>query len=131
MGAWGLGPFDNDDAGDWAWGLEESDGFSAVQDALQAVVGGDDYLEAPTCSEAVAAAETVAACLGRPVDGLPDEVRTWVGEHPVVPRDIIDLARRAVTAIEARSELRELWEETEHFDDWRKSMSDLAARLRG
>lgn len=30
MGAWGHGPFDNDDAGDWVWELEESEDFSVV-----------------------------------------------------------------------------------------------------
>ncbi|MCB9886839.1 MAG: DUF4259 domain-containing protein [Planctomycetes bacterium] len=131
MGAWGHGSFDNDDAGDWVWELEESSDFRVVKTALDAVVSESDHLEAPACSEAVAAAEIVAAALGRPVAELPDEARAWVEEHRDVPPDIAILARRAVTAIADKSELRDLWEESEYFAQWQSSMADLAARIAG
>ena len=130
MGAWGHGSFDNDDAGDWVWGLEEAADFEVVKAALDAVVSESDYFEAPTCSEAVASAEIVAAALGRPVEGLPEEAAAWVEQHRDVPPDLVALAQQAITRIADKSELRELWEESEHFAEWQSALGDLTARLR-
>ena len=41
------------------------------------------YLESPTCSEALAAAEVVAALAGRPAPDLPEEVRADMTFVPV------------------------------------------------
>ena len=44
--------------------------------------------------------------------------------------DIADKARRAlVLVLSDASELRELWEDSEHFDEWRASVDDLSARM--
>ncbi len=131
MGAWGHGSFENDDAGDWVWELGEASDFGVVKTALDAVVSEDGYLEAPTCSEAIAAAEIVAAALGSPVAGLSDEAAAWVEEHRDVPADVVELARRALAVIQDKSELRELWEESQHFAEWESAMADLGARIAG
>lgn len=128
MGAWGHGPFENDDAGDWIGELEDANDFWAfVRSTLDSIASaGDEYLEAPDCSMTVAAAEVVAASLGRPVD---EEVQAWVSGQSAAPTEIVDLARRAVGAIKSKSELRELWEEGDGFEEWLASMKDLEARL--
>ncbi len=131
MGAWGHGPFENDDAGDWIAELEESEDFSVVQAALEAVVRPGTYLEAPECSTAIAAAEVVAASLGRPVTGLPEEAGAWIAARGAAPPRIVGLAKQALAAIRSESELRDLWEEGDGFDEWVKSMSDLEARIAG
>ena len=119
MGAWGYGPFDNDDAGDWVWELEKTTDFSVVQTALDSIVSADgEYLEAPDCSLAIAAAEVVAASLGKPVDKLPDDVRRWLGGRGATQPDLVSLAKQAVASIKVSSELRELWEESDHLDEW-------------
>jgi hypothetical protein len=71
MGAWGFGSFDNDDAADWIFELEESSGVTALVSAFKAIKP-DRYLEAPECSVALAAAEVVAALRGRPLPTLKD-----------------------------------------------------------
>jgi hypothetical protein len=38
MGAWSHEPFGNDDANDWAYGLEEAEDLSYVEEALNAVL---------------------------------------------------------------------------------------------
>ena len=130
MGAWGHGPFENDDAGDWICELEDSNDFSVVEAALEAVARpGTDTLEAPDCSTAVAAAEVVAASLGHPVAGLPEEAVAWVAGRKAAPPRIVGLAKKALAAIKSKSELRDLWEESDGFDEWSKSVSDLEARL--
>ncbi len=62
MGSCGHGPFDNDDAADWASQFSELDGsagLAAIHEAFSAAAR-DGYLEAPDGSVAVAAAEVVA-----------------------------------------------------------------------
>ena len=65
MGAWGADPFDNDDAGDWAWGFADADsatGISIVDAAL--AVASDSPIDAPTGAITVAAATVVTWLLG-------------------------------------------------------------------
>jgi hypothetical protein len=132
MGAWGHGPFENDDAGDWVLELEESEDFSVVQAALESVTRqGGAEIEAPDCSIAVAAAEVVAASLGRPVAGLPDEAATWVAGRGAAPKTVVALAKQALMAVKSKSELRDLWEESDCFGEWVKSLVSLEARLAG
>jgi hypothetical protein len=131
MGAWGVESFANDDALDWAAELEEADGHARMRAALEAVTEAEgEYLEAPQCSAALAAAEVVAALRGRPAADLPENVAAWVAAHRgAADEGLADLARRAVESVEARSELRELWEESDDFAAWRADLAALRARL--
>lgn len=129
MGAWGIGSFDNDDAADWVYELEESGGAEAISEALRAI-GPDGYLEAPDCSIALAAAEVLAALKGQPSESLPPEVITWVNDNPVeVDDDLLGLALMAIHRIETESELKDLWEESGESDEWVATLNDLKERL--
>jgi hypothetical protein len=130
MGAWGAGSFENDDAMDWVVGLAEGSGDAVLRDALTPIATTDDrYLEAPDCSIAVAAAEAVAAARGHANASLPDEVVGWVRKKPEVTGELVALARSAVDRIAAKSELRDLWDESDSAETWRAAMTDLRARL--
>jgi hypothetical protein len=129
MGTWGIGPFENDTAADWAWALEEASDLAPIEAALDAV-GSGSYLDADLAAEAIAAVEVLAALRGRPTTGLPDEVRAWVAAHAqAVPDALLVDARRAVDAVAEHSELRELWEESDEYAAWRRGIEDLRARL--
>lgn len=131
MGAWGTGSFDNDDALDWAFGLEDADGDELLQAAFEAT-SGDEDLESPDCCVALAAAEIVAAWLGEPVDTLPAEIVDWIGGQEEPPDDdLVIHARDAVGRVGAKSELRELWEDTEDYQAWDGGLEDLLSRLGG
>ncbi len=134
MGAWGLKSFENDDALDWVAAFDEG-GAPAVIEALQAAIEAsrdEDFgLEAPEASQGLAAAEIVAAArhgdrsrlpeaASRTLDKCVDELAT--GEH-------IELAKEAVQLVMSKSELRELWEETEEFDNWLADVERLAKQL--
>jgi hypothetical protein len=130
MGAWGAGSFDNDDAMDWASGLAEGSADIALRQALAPFASTEDsYLEAPTCSVAIAAAEAVAAARGHPSTSMPEEVTGWVKTKPVVGTDLVTLARAALDRIVRKSELKELWDASDSAEDWRTAISDLRARL--
>ena len=79
---------------------------------------------------AIAAGEVIAAALGRPVDGLGDEILGLA--NALAPSITPEHAARARTAVErvlAGSEVAELWAETEDDDEWRGLVEDLIRRL--
>jgi hypothetical protein len=138
MGAWGWGSFENDEALDWVFELEQSKDLSVITGTLDANIDSDDdYLDATDCSMALAAAETVAALAGRPEPSLPEEVARWVKdrqkessqEGPFVDESVTAKARRAIEAILSDSELKELWEETDELEQWKATVTDLLVRL--
>ncbi len=134
MGAWGAGPFDNDDAGDWAYDFEGADGAEGLRILGEALdVGGDEYLEAPDGAIAVAAA-TVVTWLQEP-SSIPEsaygeDAAAWVRSAGVTPSDELrSAARRALDRVRSdESELAELWTEADD-DSWRASVDELASRL--
>ena len=130
MGAWGVGTFENDDASDWVYQLEEAGDLTLVREALGAAADPAGYLESPTCSEALAAAEVVAALTGKAAPDLPEEVRAWVAEHRTrVPADLVTLTVRAIDQIAADSELKELWAESDESAAWADRLVELRGRL--
>lgn len=129
MGAWGIGNFDNDDAADWVYELADSQGTDILVAALEQATSAG-YLEAPESSIALAAAEIVAALLGNPATTLPDEVREWATANDVeVDHDLLSLARAAVKRIKEESELQELFQDSDHYEQWVALEDDLIKRL--
>lgn len=132
MGAWGAGVFENDDAADWVWELEDDENGSVVIAALSEIVDTpvDDYIEAPEASNALAAAEIVAAARGHHGAELPSEAREWIRVNAArVDAAWLALAAGAVERISIDSELKELWDEA-GSDEWPRVVADLLARLR-
>ncbi len=130
MGAWGTGSFENDDAMDWVSELAAGSGDAALRAALMRVASGDDhYLESPDCSIAIAAAEAVAAAQGHPSGSLPEEVARWVETKPIVATELAAVAMAAVDRIVRKSELKDLWDESDSPEAWRDAMTDLRRRL--
>ena len=136
MGAWGTGPFENDDAMDWVAELEAAPDLVAVRSALQAVTTAEEYIDAPVGSIALASAEVVAALRGRPVVDLPKEVTDWVAkQRGLFDAALLTMAAHAVQIVlnePSRSELSELWNEAEDEDRdaWRATTRSLLERLR-
>jgi hypothetical protein len=131
MGTWGTGPFDDDNASDWVWELQEAADWRVVEDALRgaAEVDAGAYLEAPDGQIAWAAATVVAAADASTVT-VPDEVSRWVEAHKSSrPSDIRPLASTALRRVLAdNSELVELWQEAGD-EEWRANVQRVAAAL--
>ncbi len=89
MGAWGVLTFDNDDANDWAYGLDDVDDLSLVESTFDVLEESDDYLEAPDASNALAACEVLARLNGKPgyKNSYTEKVDDWVAAHPLKPSD--------------------------------------------
>jgi hypothetical protein len=134
MGAWGVQAFDNDDANDWAYGLDEVDDLSLVESAFAAVEFADVYLEAPDGSTGLAACEVVASLNGNAgyTNAYTAKVDQWVAAHPLKPSSaLLARANAAIDRILADdSELQELWSESDDNEQWIASVQDLRERLR-
>lgn len=134
MGTRGVLAFDNDDANDWAHGLEDVADLSLVEAAFDVVVAANQYLEAPDASNALAACEVLARLKGNVgySNSYTETVDQWVAEHPVEPPD--ELLTRASRVVERilgdNSELRELWGESDDNDQWIAAVHELLERLR-
>jgi hypothetical protein len=124
-----LTTFENDDALDWVYLLEKAQDMSIVEEALSLVLDGEEYLESPDCCTALAAAEVIAALHGSPSSFLPDEVTRWVSGKGEPEPALLSRAKRAVEAVLQASELKELWEETDEYEDWLEEVEGLLERL--
>ncbi len=128
MGAWSHEPFGNDDANDWAYGLENVDDLSLIEQTLDIVLEADEYLEAPEASEAVAAVEVLAKILGKGTqsDSYTEKVDVWVKSVSIRPdAALLSKAKRVLQRVlDDNSELRELWEESDSTD-WLDSIVAL------
>ncbi len=130
MAAGGVGNFDNDDALDWVSELEHVKNSALITETLKLVTErGDEYLEAPEASRALAAAEVVAALNHAGSPHLPAEVKQWVSRHQIGSPSLTQLALKAIHRIETSSELSELWDEFDDAADWYDVLDDLEARL--
>lgn len=131
MGAWGTGPFENDDALDWAYELDEAPELSTVRDALAATMDTDGYLEAPEAARAVGAAVVVAATFDGDLRGLPTEVVGWIRDHPdAAARGDARLAVDALArVVSEESELRAVWADAPDGAAWAGEVVKLRVRL--
>lgn len=132
MGAWDTGSFDNDDAMDWLYDLEDSSDTSVLSAALQEVLGkGEDYLEVPECSVGIAAAEIIAALSDNASPKLPDNAKAWVENNADLELgSLITKSLKAVKLIRADSELKDVWEESEEeAAGWLAAVDNLLSRL--
>lgn len=133
MGAWSHEVFGNDDALDWAHGLEEVDDLSLIEAALDAVTDeGEGQLEAPQACEALAAIELIARLRGHVgEEGCPEVVEDWIAATRPTPSEA--LVKQALAVLDRivgdDSELKELWVESDSGEDWLASVADLRRRL--
>jgi hypothetical protein len=110
MGAWGHKTFENDDASDWLYELEESSDLSVIESALTF----EGYIEAPDGCNALAAAEILLALAGKPHSKLPENAAACVAEHSHLnSTKLFPVAAASLTQVLSdNSELKELWQET-------------------
>ncbi len=129
-GAWGEGSFENDDALDWVAECTRSNGINAVVLTFDAALQAT-YIEAPEGAAAVAAAEVVAAALGKPSKDLPAGLQAWLRrQHPRQLARLAPTAKKALARVQDPkvSELRQLWSE-EKSSKWTAVIAGLEARL--
>lgn len=131
MGAWGVGPFDNDDALDLLY-LIESDSRQVLIERLGKVVSKrhDESIDVDEAGAVIAATALVGARMsGLPVgDPLADE---WLDANPTfeVDAELSDLALRGIRRVAANSELRDLMHEEGLVEAWDEANLTVMGRL--
>ena len=130
MSVWGVGIFDNDDALDWIYDLADSGSLARVSATLDLIVRNkDDPPELSDSRIALAAAEVIASMHGDPSLDLPEEAEEWVGDKILENENLRAKAEDAVAIILRNSELKEKWENSSSFEEWRIKLQDLLKRL--
>lgn len=134
MGVWEGTIFSHDMAANWTDYLAEDGSVAEVAELLTEVaeLSADRYLEDERALESLAAAELVAAALGRPVVSSRYNERSlaWAARNP----ELAELRSVAVKAIErVQTPKSELWLEvnadTESLNEWTAGVADLLQRL--
>jgi len=130
-GAWGHGSFENDDALDWTEELLVARDIGVILIAFTAVENSSTYIDAPDASSAVAAAEVVAAMLGKPSSDMPARLKAWLETHRTsIPPELAVRARRIIVTVQGTSsELNGLWSDSASYAAWRATLEDLSNRL--
>ncbi len=142
MGAWGINTFENDGAMDWLGDFLDDpsekrliDTFSPEPTVIQPGFVGKLMGKKPETistelegEEVLAAAEVVATISGRPSTSNPDELNKLPSIS--IQPETITKALAAVEAIMAESNLKDCWEGTEDFENWKATVDDLCERLR-
>jgi hypothetical protein len=132
MGAWGEKAFQNDAALDWLAELATG-GVAALRSTLSRVADSDqeDEVDVDDGSSAIAAAEIVAAALGRGKDRLTMAANAWLdAHHGALSAEDLKLANRAVRRVLSEgSELRALWDENDSDFAWHSDVGVLLERL--
>lgn len=132
MGTWGISAFENDNALDWLGDFCDDPSEEVLTDAFTFVNEiGEEYLEAPESENALIAAEVVSSLINSPSSDLLEHSKECIDSQQIKPdAEMISSAIKAVERVKADSELKELWEETDDFQEWNKIVDDLIVRLK-
>ncbi|CDG81457.1 DUF4259 domain-containing protein [Janthinobacterium agaricidamnosum] len=134
MATWSADAFGNDYAMDWAQDLQEYKNLELIETTLDNVIDShEEILEAPFAAEALAAVDVLLRLLGKPGSEDIADIDGWVGrrQQNVTP-PLIGKARAALARIlSEQSELRQLWQESEHYDAWQSAVAALQNGLPG
>src|SRR5690242_9698883 len=128
MGAWGIGPFENDGAGDFEAQLchFHPENIAFLRETFEQALADEEYLEVDVGQAVIACAALLAAMRGLEVAGISKRLRGWMERN--AKADISPLIPTALAALDAvmsdgeRSEIYELWEEGTvgtYFQDWK------------
>lgn len=124
MGAWGAGSFENDTALDFAGEIES---LEHVEDAFEAE--GAEEIDADLACRVIVAAECVAAMRGHRNGDMPRDLAERVHTFGKPSIELYDTARNNLSAVMSRSELLELWGESEEKESFARAVTDLMERL--
>lgn len=129
MGAWGHGNLENDTVLDWVGDLLETKDLDLMVEAIDMVLD-EGYLDADTASIGIGAIEILAALQDRPgKEEYDEELEEWINQHKGQGKELLKSAQSALRKILADSELKELWEESDSYDQWVTTIQELESRL--
>jgi hypothetical protein len=132
VSSWRLPTFENEEARDWLNDLIDERDVYFVHNTLEIIV---DYPpgEKPECWDcccALAAAEMVAAALGKPPADFPEEAQGWLDAYGLdVDNEVISLTIKAIERIGTNSCLKDELTADGDTASWQRNLDDLRKRL--
>ena len=116
MGAWGIKPFENDAASDWFHKILNNNYNEIFKITFK--IEDENYIEVEKASKIVAASEILAKIISKSKT-LPNQIKKQIFETANLEK----LAKDAIKALNFvqsdKSELNELWQETNDYDTWK------------
>jgi hypothetical protein len=130
MGSWGFKTLQDDAVLDWIGSFGRDPNISHIHSALYPVANAKDMAIGDlAAANALAAAEVVAAMNGNPCQLLPPQVLHWATQQGRPAPELEQLADAAVARVFTSSELRDIWEDSDGLDAWKREIDNLRARL--
>ncbi len=130
MGAWGIGPFDNDDAQDFVLDLADVPDDELARRLAEALALPSGYLEVPEASIAVAAAALVAVGAGMAPPESPTVCEFMANRSVPTTTALREAAKAALDRVASQdSELWELWQDAGEADQVLASHEAINGRL--
>ena len=124
---------ENDAAADWLVKLDGKRGVGPIKDVirLQVPMFLSHYFSAEPAERVLAAGQLLAAKCG--LDGgveTPPAAEAYLKTLRRPKADLLEMAEAGVRRVVEKSELRDLWEDSDHFEAWKAQAEGLADRLR-
>ena len=130
MGAWGTRNFENDGSQDWIFDLMDNRDGGLVSDTMARIINNHEALELSDCEEALAAAELVAALVGKPSEDFPEDPLEQLDRlNLIATRALRNQAIATVNKIIAGSGMKNYWEQEGNLDSWMAIETNLIKRL--
>lgn len=127
---WDVSSFGNEEANEWLKILINSLTTDPIANAIEAVHGNEQFIDAQDGERAIAAAEVVAASRGCGSEEFPPAALLWIkAQQYMAPDELLDKSVLVVDRISKKSELRDLWDGTEANKPWLALIADLKSRL--
>ncbi|GGG50267.1 DUF4259 domain-containing protein [Hymenobacter glacieicola] len=128
MATWDYHNFDNDAAADLAEEFRRNPNEALLYEVLATAAEAEEVLDEEEGSQALAAAEIVAAIHGHPgADFLPGLTLAVNGMD--ADEELAELAQQAVETVLKSSALQARWASSADAANWQQLQQDLLARL--
>lgn len=135
MGAWGTKTFESDTSLDWIMDFSENDGSIAdLNETFDLILSEEEYLDADDGEGGLAAGEIIARAKGNQCENFPEEQFEEFNFQQLKNQFTDTFLEKSIAAIkkvrdDENSEIRELWEETDDYEEWQSNISDLILRI--
>ena len=134
MGAWGLGPLENDDACDWLADLGEN-GAKSIDEAFEDLLdeAESECIDSGLGANAVAALEILSRIKEGSLSG--DELLEASGVDLAGLKSAFTSNRQAQAlkaaevVLAENSELQQLWADADQLDEWTHGVQEIVKRL--
>ena len=134
MGAWDVGPLDNDGATDFLAEWQSTEDFDHLDELLTEVLDLEDsYVEIELGQSVVAGGYILAALVNESQEELFEEDEDSEDWAMGLPEPDVALLTKLVKCLrrilKEESEIRENWEETDDYEAWKASVTEIIADL--